>query len=99
MALGGKVVDFVRLHLLNNAYQVGGIGQIAIMQDELATRFVRILVQVINAIGVKRGGAALYAVNHVAFAEQKFSQVRTILARDTCYQSCFIKRSHVTLHL
>jgi outer membrane protein OmpA-like peptidoglycan-associated protein len=47
----------------------------------------RILVQVVDAIGVEARGASLYAVHLVAFLEQKFSQVGAILAgyaRDQC---------------
>ena len=33
VALGGQVVDLVGLHLLDDADQVGGVGQVAIVQD------------------------------------------------------------------
>lgn len=34
MALGGEVVEFVGLHLLEDANQAGGIGQGAVVEDE-----------------------------------------------------------------
>ena len=34
MALGGEIVDLVGLGFLHEADQVGGIGQVAIMQEE-----------------------------------------------------------------
>ena len=34
VALRRQVVDFVRLHLLDDANQVGGVGQIAVVQLE-----------------------------------------------------------------
>jgi len=48
---------------------------------------VRVLVQVVDAIGVEARGASLYAVHLVAFLEQKFGQVGAVLAgyaRDQC---------------
>ena len=43
----------------------------------------RIMVQVINAIGVKQGGSALNAVDLITFFEKEFSQISTILAGDS----------------
>lgn len=40
MALGRKVVDLVGLNLLKYADQVGGIGQISVMQDQVTVFFV-----------------------------------------------------------
>ena len=34
MALGGEVIDFGRLYFLHDADEVGGIGEIAIMQKK-----------------------------------------------------------------
>jgi hypothetical protein len=45
VALRGKVVDFIRLYLLDNADEAGAVGQIAVVQDELAPGFVRVLVE------------------------------------------------------
>jgi hypothetical protein len=42
-----------------------------------------ILVDVVHALGVKQAGPALDAVHDVAFFEQKFSQVGSVLAGDT----------------
>ena len=33
MALRREVVDLVRLHLLDDADQVGGVGQVTVVQD------------------------------------------------------------------
>jgi hypothetical protein len=35
MALGAEVVDLIRLHLLDDADQVGAIGEIAVVEGEL----------------------------------------------------------------
>jgi len=51
MALGRKVVDLVGLDLLEDADQVGGIGQISVMQDEMTVFFVGVLVEVVDDNG------------------------------------------------
>ena len=82
MTLGGEVVDFVGLHLLDDADEAGRIGEVAVVQDEAAALFMRVLVQVVNAVGVEQRGAPLDAVHFVALAQQKFGEVGAVLAGD-----------------
>ena len=89
MALRGQVVDFVGLNLLDDADQIGGVGQVAVVQDEIAVADVRVLVQVVDAIRVERRRAALDAVDDVAFAEQQFGQIGAVLAGDAGDQGNF----------
>jgi len=58
VALRREVVDLVGLHLLDDAHEAGGISHVAVVQDEAAIADVRILVQVIDAIGVEQRRAA-----------------------------------------
>ena len=51
MALGGQVIDFVRLDVPDNADQVGGIGEIAVVHEETDMLFVEILVKMIHPGG------------------------------------------------
>ena len=83
MALGRQIVDLVRLHLLDDPDQVGGIGQIAIVQNKPPVLFMRILVEVIDPVGVEQGGPSLDAVHLIAFFQQKFSQVGAVLTGDS----------------
>ncbi len=53
MALGSQVVYLIRLDLLDDPDQVGGIGQIAVVQDEVSVFGVRVLVEVIYSVCVK----------------------------------------------
>ena len=53
MTLRSEIVDFVRLCLLNEADQVGGIGQVAIMQEQTRLGFARVGIEVVNARGVE----------------------------------------------
>jgi hypothetical protein len=41
MALRRQIVDLVRLHLLDDANQIGGVGQIPIVQHQPAIPLVR----------------------------------------------------------
>ena len=53
MAHGRQVVDLVGLHLLDDADQVGAVGQVAVVQREVACRDMGVLVQVVDTVGVK----------------------------------------------
>ena len=82
VALRGEVVDFVGLGMLENADQVGGVGEVAVVQGEAPVGGVRVLVEVINALGVELRGAALDAVDGVALVQQEFGQIGAVLAGD-----------------
>ena len=68
VALGGEVVDFVGLDLLDDAHEAGTVGHVAVVEDEAAVLFVGVLVEVVDAVGVEERGAALEAMNVVALA-------------------------------
>ena len=63
------------------------IGQVAVVQDEARGLLVRILVQVIDAVGVEERGAALDAVHLVALVEQELGEIGAVLAGDAGDQS------------
>ncbi len=90
MALGGQVVDFVGLHLLDDADQAGGVGEVAVVQDKAAVFDMRVFIQMIDTIRIKERAAALDAVDFVTFAEQEFSQVGTVLASNAGNEGFFI---------
>ena len=80
--LGGQVVDLVGLGLLHDADQVGGVGQVAVVHEEAHAGLVRVVVEVVDAVGVEQAGAALDAVHHVALLEQVLGQVGAVLPGD-----------------
>jgi hypothetical protein len=53
MALRGQIVDLVGLYLLHDADQVGGVGQVAVMQVQSHAALVRILIKMIDAVGIE----------------------------------------------
>jgi len=82
MALGAQVVDLVGLHFLNDAGQVAGVAEVAVVQLEAGIVDVRILVDVVHTLGVKGAGAALDAVHDVTFFQQQLGQIGAVLAGD-----------------
>ena len=95
VTLGAEVVDLVGLDLLNDADQVGRIGEIAVVEDEAGqgaadVDLMGVLVEVIDAIGVEAAGAALDAMDAIALLQQEFGEVGAVLAGDACDQSCFV---------
>jgi hypothetical protein len=75
VTLRGEVVDFVWLHRLEDAQHAAGIGHVAVVQDEPPIGDMRILVEVIDALGVEERRAPLHAVHHIALVEQQLGQV------------------------
>ena len=63
MTLRRQIVDFVWLNLLNDANEIGGIRQIAVVQFEAHVLFVRVLVEMIDAVGIERRRASFDAVD------------------------------------
>jgi hypothetical protein len=54
MTLGAEVIDFVWLGLLDNAGEIAGIGKITIVQNQRPAFLVRVLLEVVNSIRIKR---------------------------------------------
>ena len=82
VGLRGEVVDLVGLDLLHDVNERGGVGHIAVVEDEVAMRDVRVLVDVVDAGGVEERGAPLDAVDLVALAEQELGEVGAVLSGD-----------------
>ena len=53
VALGSEIVDLGRLGFLHDANKIGGVGQVTVMQCQADTFFVRVLIEVIHALGVE----------------------------------------------
>jgi hypothetical protein len=89
MAHGAQVVDLVGLHLLHDAGEVGAVGQVTIVQHEVAVVDVRILVEVVDPVRVEGGGAALDAVHLVALLQKELGEVGAVLAGDAGDEGSF----------
>ena len=69
MALGRKVVDFGGLDVLDQANEVGGVGEIAVVEKKAQLFLVGIDIKMIDPAGIERGRTALDAVNLIALAQ------------------------------
>jgi hypothetical protein len=78
-----EVVDLVGLGFLHDADEVAGVAQVAVVEFEAGVLNVRVLVDVVHPLGVETAGAALDAMDDVAFCEQKLGEIRAVLAGDT----------------
>jgi len=54
VAHGAQVVNLVRLHLLDDANEVAAVGQVAVVQHQIALRCMGVLVEVVDTVGVER---------------------------------------------
>ena len=88
VALCGEVVDLVGLRQLDDADERAAVGHVAVVEVDgalaLHVAHPLVKVEVLDASGVERRGAAHDAVHLIAFVDQKFGQVRSVLARDAC---------------
>jgi len=89
MALRTEVVDLVGLYLLDDTYQVGGVGQVTIVQEEPAGTVMRALVEMIDPVSIERRCAALDTVNFVTFPQEKLGEVGTVLSGDSRNECAF----------
>ena len=87
VTLGGQIVNFVGLDLLNDPDQTGRIRQVAVVQNEGTVQLMWILVEMIDPRCVEQGGGPLDAVYNIPLTQQKIGQIRTILSCDSRYQS------------
>ena len=99
MGLGAQVVDFIGLRFLNDANQVAGVGEVAVVQLEIGVFYVRILVNVIDPLGVEGTGTAFDAVHDVAFFQEELGQIGSVLACDTGDERSFGGCGHVVLRV
>ncbi len=82
MALRREVVDFIRLHLLRDVDQAARIGHVAVVQEKAPVGDVRVLIQMVDPVGVEQGRAPLDAVHHITLVQEKFRQIGAILPGD-----------------
>ncbi|MBS1269388.1 MAG: hypothetical protein MAG794_00339 [Gammaproteobacteria bacterium] len=80
MGLGPEIIDLVRPDSLHNSDQVRGIGQVSVVENEIPVPLVGILIKMIHTPGIEQRGPALDAMHHVALLQQKFREIRSVLA-------------------
>src|SRR5262245_43586322 len=74
-----EIVDLVRPRLLNDADDLGCVGDVAVMQMERDPLLVGIINEMVDAFRVERRGTTLHAVNQIALRKKKCREVGAIL--------------------
>lgn len=73
MRLGPKMIDLVRLYVVNQVCQLLPVGQISIMQEKPCAGLMGILIDMVNSVGIEGAGAADKAVDFIALGQQELS--------------------------
>ena len=89
MALRREIVDLVGLRFLNDPDDIGRIRHVPVMQEERRRAFMRIDVEMIDSLGIKRGCASLHAMDDVIAFQKQFRQIAAVLAGDASDQRGF----------
>src|SRR5262245_3477180 len=79
MRLRREIVYLVRPRLLNDADDVGRVGDVAVMQMERDPLLVGIINEMVDALRIERRGPALHAVDQIALRKKKCREVGAIL--------------------
>ena len=89
MTLGAKVVNLVRLKLVDQFDEIYGVREVAVVKEKLHAMHMRILIQVVDAIRVECARAADDAMDLVTFAKQEIGEIGSVLPCDAGDQ-CFV---------
>ncbi len=82
MALGAEVVHLVGCDLAQRHRQRAGVGKVAVVKLQPRPRLVRVLVDVIEPVGVEARRAPDDAVDVVALSQEQLREVAAVLAGD-----------------
>jgi hypothetical protein len=83
VGLRGQVVNLVGPHRLDDADQARGVRHVAVVQHQVARLDVRVLVQVVDAVGIEQRGATLDAVDLIPLADEELGEIGAVLAGDS----------------
>ena len=83
MALRRKMIHLVRLRLVHQARQAAPVRHVAIVQEELHPRRVRVLIQMVDTLRIETRRTADQAMHLIPLLQQQLGQIRPVLSRDT----------------
>ena len=63
MRLSSEIIDLVWLNVLDEPDEVGGVGEIPVMHEEVGVLLMGVDIKMIDTLGVERGGAPLHAMD------------------------------------
>ena len=71
MALGGQIINFVGFNILHQAHHIIAIGHVAMMHEKAHIALMRVDINIVNTLRIKRGCAAFNAVDFIALLQQQ----------------------------
>jgi len=83
VTLSREIVDLVGLHALQYLAQYRAIRKVAIVQRQVGAALMRIVIDVVDALGVERAGSAKDTMHLITLAQQQFAEVGAVLASDS----------------
>jgi hypothetical protein len=93
MALGGQVIDFVRLDIVDQMANLPGVAQVAKMEKKTGSVFMRVHIEMVNAPGIEGAGPAYQTMHFITLGQEKLGQIAAVLASYACNQG-FLYRIH-----
>src|ERR1700677_3745877 len=87
MALGGEIVNLIRLDFLKDLNETVGVRHVCVVEIEPLTGHLGIFDQVVHTVGIETGAAPLGPVHFVALVQQELGKVGTVLTSNTGDQS------------
>lgn len=88
VALRGEIIDFMRPDLLDDPTQRAPVREIAIVKRQLRPGDVRVVVEMIDALGIEQDRPTQHAMHRVSFFKQQLGQIRSVLPRDAGDSGC-----------
>ena len=82
MRLSAQVVYLIRLNFLQNTSEPSPVSQIPIMEKEMGSKIMGVLIEMVNSVGIKGAGSTNDPVHFVPFGKEKLCQIRTVLTGD-----------------
>ena len=89
MRLCRQIINLVRLNLLDQAQDIRGIRQIAVMQLQPGVFVMTVLIKMINPRCIERRSTALHAVNLISLFQQQLGKIRTVLPSNSSNKRFF----------
>jgi len=80
VTLCSQIVDLVGLHFLQDTEEARTVGHVAEMHPELRIDTALLAIEMLNPVGIERGGAAHQAMHFITLFDQQVGQIAAILA-------------------
>ena len=94
MGLGGEVVDLVGFDGVEEAVKAARLGHVPIVEEDAGVGAVRILVEVVDALGTEGRRPASEPVHLVALVEKKLGEIRAVLPGDPGDKRALLNHGH-----